>query len=204
MKRLTLSALVVAAVAATAVYVALKPAPDTSPASPPGDAPGDLVARGEYLARAGNCLACHTAPGGAPGAGGRAMDTPFGTIYTSNLTSDAKTGLGQWSADDFWNALHDGRGRDGRLLYPAFPYTNYTRVTRADADALFAWLQTLPAVEQPNRAHTLRFPYDTQAALLACADRRRSTAPPPPDNRRRQARRRFQRRVCAIRRPPAH
>ena len=167
MKRLALSALVAAAVAATAVYVALKPASDASPASPSTDEPTALVARGEYLARAGNCLACHTAPGGAPGAGGRAMDTPFGTLYTGNLTSDAKTGLGQWSADDFWNALHDGRGRDGRLLYPAFPYTNYTRVTRADADALFAWLQTLPAVDQPNRAHALRFPYDTQAALLA-------------------------------------
>lgn len=123
------------------------------------------VARGAYLARLGNCQACHTRPGGAPYAGGRAVATPFGDVVAGNLTPDAATGIGNWTADDFWRALHEGRSRDGRLLYPAFPYPQFTRVTRADADALFAYLRSLPAVSQPNRAHALRFPYNTQAAL---------------------------------------
>lgn len=123
------------------------------------------VARGEYLARAGNCISCHTARGGAPFAGGRAIETPFGSVYASNLTPDERTGLGGWSADAFWRALHNGRSQDGRLLYPAFPYPNYTHVTREDSDAIFAYLRSLPAVEQARRPHALRFPYGTQAAL---------------------------------------
>jgi len=123
------------------------------------------IARGAYLARAGDCIACHTARGGAAYAGGRAIDTPFGRLYGPNLTPDPATGLGNWSADDFWQALHNGIGRDGRLLYPAFPYTHYTKVTRDDADALYAWLRTLPPVRQANRPHALRFPYDSQLAL---------------------------------------
>ena len=123
------------------------------------------IARGAYLARAGDCMACHTARGGAPYAGGRALATPFGTLYAPNITSDRATGIGSWSADDFWHALHNGRSKDGRLLYPAFPYTNYTRVTRADADALFAYLRSLPPRQVPNRPHALRFPYDQQLTL---------------------------------------
>jgi mono/diheme cytochrome c family protein len=123
------------------------------------------VGRGEYLARVGDCGGCHTERGGPAFAGGRAIETPFGNVYSSNLTPDAKTGLGAWSADEFWRALHHGRSRDGRLLYPAFPYPNYTRVDRGDADALFAYLQSLPAVARPNRAHALGFPFDTQVAL---------------------------------------
>jgi mono/diheme cytochrome c family protein len=127
----------------------------------------EQVARGAYLARAGNCIACHTMRGGAPYAGGRAIETPFGTVFGSNITPDVKTGIGGWTASHFWRALHNGRSKDGRFLVPAFPYTNFTLVTREDSDALFAYLRTLPAVEQPNRAHALRFPYDTQAALAA-------------------------------------
>ncbi|MBC7484392.1 MAG: cytochrome c [Rhizobacter sp.] len=125
----------------------------------------EQVARGAYLARAGNCMGCHTATGGAPYAGGRGVPTPFGPVFAPNLTPDANTGIGAWSSADFWRALHHGRSRDGRLLYPAFPYPNYTRVTREDADALHAYLRSLPAVAQPNRAHELRFPFDQQAAL---------------------------------------
>ena len=125
----------------------------------------EQAARGEYLARAGNCATCHTARGGAPYAGGRGLATPFGTVYASNLTPDEATGLGRWSADHFWRALHHGRSYDGRLLYPAFPYPDTTRVTRADSDALYAYLRTLPAVSRPNTAHALEFPYGTQAAL---------------------------------------
>jgi mono/diheme cytochrome c family protein len=125
----------------------------------------DLVARGAYLARAGNCAGCHTARGGAAYAGGRGIATPFGTVYAGNLTPDAETGLGRWTPRDFWRALHLGRSRDGRLLYPAFPYPNTTLVTRADADALYAFLRSLPPVAQPRPAHELRAPYGTQAAL---------------------------------------
>ena len=124
-----------------------------------------LVERGAYLARAGNCQGCHTAQGGAPYAGGRGVPTPFGTVFAPNLTPDAATGLGQWSSNDFWRALHHGRARDGRLLYPAFPYPNYTRITRADADALFAHLHSLPPVAQANKPHTLAWPFNQQAAL---------------------------------------
>ncbi|WP_426111551.1 cytochrome c [Massilia sp. PWRC2] len=124
-----------------------------------------VLARGAVLARAGDCMACHTVRGGAPYAGGRLLATPFGAIATPNITPDRASGIGAWSADDFWRALHNGKSRDGRLLYPAFPYPNYTKVTRADADALYAYLHALPAVRQPNAPHQLRFPYNTQAAL---------------------------------------
>lgn len=125
----------------------------------------ELIARGAYLARAGNCVTCHTERGGAPYAGGRGIDTPFGTVYASNLTPDEATGIGRWSADHFWRALHNGRSADGRLLYPAFPYPSYTRITRDDADAIYAYLRSVPAVARANRPHALRFPYDSQLAL---------------------------------------
>ena len=130
-------------------------------------ATADNIARGAYLALAGNCVTCHTARGGPAYAGGRAMATPFGALYAPNITPDRTTGIGAWSADDFWRALHNGKSRDGRLLYPAFPYTNYTTVTRADADALYAFLHNLPAVQQANTPHALRFPYNQQTALAA-------------------------------------
>jgi len=123
------------------------------------------IARGAYLARAGNCMGCHTARDGAAYAGGRGIATPFGTVYSSNLTPDQKTGIGSWSPAHFWRAMHNGRSKDGRLLYPAFPYPNYTQMTRDDANALFAYLGSLPAVEQARTPHALRFPYDSQVAL---------------------------------------
>jgi len=133
-----------------------------------GPAPAsDLVARGAYLATLGNCAGCHTAPGGASMAGGRPIRTPYGTVYAGNLTPDPTTGIGRWSADDFHRAMHDGRAPDGRRLVPAFPYTSFTRVARADNDALFAWLRSLPPVVQPNQPHELRFPYNTSLAMAA-------------------------------------
>lgn len=125
----------------------------------------DQVARGAYLVRAGDCMACHTARGGKQYAGGRAIQTPFGAIYSPNLTPDNETGMGKWSADDFWQALHNGKSRDGSLLYPAFPYTNYTKVTRDDADAMFAYLRSVLPVRQKNLQHDLRFPYNNRALL---------------------------------------
>jgi mono/diheme cytochrome c family protein len=121
--------------------------------------------RGAYLARVGNCIACHTQRGGASFAGGRAIETPFGTVFSTNLTPDKATGLGEWTSADFWRALHHGRSRDGRLLYPAFPYPNYTYVTREDSDAIFAYLRTLPAVSREATPNRLRWPYSMQASL---------------------------------------
>ena len=125
----------------------------------------ELVQRGAYLARAGNCAACHTDRGGAAFAGGKALATPFGSVYAGNITPDLETGIGRWSSDHFWRALHHGRARDGRLLYPAFPYTEYTNISRADSDALYSYLRSVPAVKQANRPHDLRFPYNLQASL---------------------------------------
>ena len=121
--------------------------------------------RGAYLAKVGNCAGCHTTRGGHAYAGGLAIQTPFGSVYASNLTPDAATGIGSWTRAEFWRAMHHGRSKDGRLLYPAFPYTSYTLVTRDDSDALFAYLKSLPAVSQANQAHAVRFPYNSQAAL---------------------------------------
>lgn len=138
---------------------------DTDDPGPAFVATPELLARGAYLARAGNCMACHTRRGDTPYAGGRPIATPFGTVYSSNLTPDLQTGIGAWSAAQFWRALHHGRSRDGRLLLPVFPYTSYTRVTREDSDALWAYLRSLPAVSRTAQAHQLQWPYNTQWAL---------------------------------------
>lgn len=126
-----------------------------------------LVARGAYLAQAGHCAGCHTPRGAEPYAGGGAIDTPFGKVYASNLTPDTIHGLGNWTRDDFWQALHHGRSKNGRLLSPAFPYTNYTLVSREDSDALFAFFQSLPPKAVPTPAHELRWPFSAQWALRA-------------------------------------
>lgn len=122
------------------------------------DASAVLVERGEYLARAGNCAGCHTAPGGAAFSGGREVESSFGVFYSPNITPDPETGIGHWTADQFWRALHEGRRADGSALYPACPYPNYTKVRREDVDAIHAYLNSLPPVSQPNREHELRFP----------------------------------------------
>ena len=126
----------------------------------------DLVARGKYLVAAGDCVACHTRRGGQPYAGNRVLVTPFGEMLVPNITADKQHGIGNWNADDFWRALHHGKSRDGHMLYPAFPYTNYTQVTRDDSDAMFAFLQTVAPVAEPRQPHRLRFPYN-QGVMLA-------------------------------------
>ncbi|MES2072667.1 MAG: cytochrome c [Pseudomonadota bacterium] len=125
----------------------------------------ELVARGAYLARAGNCMGCHTQRGGPAYAGGRAIQTPFGNFYTPNITSDKTTGLGNWTQENFWQSIHAGKSRDGSMLYPSFPYPNYTKVTRADSDALFAYLQSVPAASRQNQPHELHFPYNQRTLL---------------------------------------
>jgi mono/diheme cytochrome c family protein len=118
----------------------------------------NLIAHGKYLATAAACNICHTSQGGQTYAGGRSVVTPFGDIAAPNLTPDAETGLGQWQFEDFWLALHDGIGPGGKLLYPAFPYTAYTRINPDDALAIFAYLRSLPAVHQTSIRPNLRFP----------------------------------------------
>jgi mono/diheme cytochrome c family protein len=132
--------------------------------SPPQGAA--LLAKGEYLARAGDCIACHTAREGKTFAGGLPMQTPFGTLYTSNITPDPQTGIGTWTSDQFFQMMHSGRFPDGGLAYPAMPFGSYTKVTREDSDAIFAYLRSIPAVKQPNRPHDLRFPYNNRSLIL--------------------------------------
>ncbi len=165
-RSLLLAVLLLGGVLAATVYFLNRRGEAPLPATPtPLAVTPALIERGAYLARAGNCASCHTARGGAAFAGGRGIDTPFGTVYASNLTPDKRTGIGSWSPDHFWRAMHNGRSKDGRLLSPAFPYPNFTQVVRPDSDAIYAYLQSLPPVEQPNRADALRFPYDSQLAL---------------------------------------
>jgi mono/diheme cytochrome c family protein len=144
---------------------------------PPALANADLVARGEYLARAADCEACHTAGGGAPFAGGLAFVLPFGTLYSPNITPDPDTGIGKYSDADFLNAIHKGVRADGARLYPAMPYASYTRMTDADALAIKAYLFSLAPVHAPTPGNTLVFPINQRWlmgvwALLFNSDRR--------------------------------
>ncbi|MES2940700.1 MAG: cytochrome c [Pseudomonadota bacterium] len=164
MKRVLIALLMVAALLAGWVWL-LNFHEERIEDGPVGPPSAEQVSRGAYLARAGNCMGCHTERGGEAFAGGRTLATPFGALYASNLTPDLETGLGRWTPGQFWRALHHGRSADGRLLYPAFPYPYYTQVTRADADALFAYLRSVPPVRKRNRIHALRWPYNTQTAL---------------------------------------
>lgn len=126
----------------------------------------ELIKRGEYLARAGDCIACHTVRGGKTFAGGLPMLTPFGTLYTPNVTPDDQYGIGKWTSDDFYRSIHVGRSKDGSLLYPAMPFTSYTKVTRADSDAMFAYMRSVPPVNVPSRPHELRFPFNQRNMLI--------------------------------------
>jgi mono/diheme cytochrome c family protein len=167
MKRLALFVGMLFAVALAIVgWLGLREDHTDAVAGAPIDVSTELVARGEYLARAGNCIGCHTARGGAPFAGGRTIQTPFGAIHSTNITPDKATGIGDWNADDFWRALHNGKAKDGKLLYPAFPFPNYSKVTRADADAMYAYFTTITPVWQENREPELRFPFNYRVLLI--------------------------------------
>ena len=141
---------------------------ETGDAPPPTTAASaDPIERGRELVTLADCRSCHTARGGAPFAGGREIPTPFGTFYSPNITADTRTGLGSWDATDFWHALHNGYSKGGTLLYPTFPYTNYTKISRSDSDAIFAYLRTIAPVSQANRPHQLAFPYNHRLLLAA-------------------------------------
>ena len=121
--------------------------------------------RGKELVAAGDCEGCHTVEGGKPFAGGQPLHTPFGVIYSPNITSDAQTGIGAWTSDQFYRAMHEGIDADGNHLYPAFPYPWFTKVTRADDDAIYAYLRTLPAVRYRRPPNTLPWPLDDRLSM---------------------------------------
>ena len=141
----------------SAIAPVARPALDTYSAA--------TIERGRLLAAAGDCVVCHTAPGGQPNTGGRAMDTPFGTVYSTNLTPDAATGIGSWSLAAFQRAMREGISRDGRHLYPAFPYTAFTKMTDEDLTAVYAYLMAQPAVAHAPPATQLRLPFGLRPLL---------------------------------------
>jgi mono/diheme cytochrome c family protein len=124
-----------------------------------------LIEQGRYLATAGDCISCHTRPKGVSFAGGLPLVTPFGVIYSANITPDVTTGIGAWSERDFARALHEGIAADGRHLYPAFPYTAYTKVTDHDVHAIYAYLRSLEPVRYTPPPNELRFPSSIRGLL---------------------------------------
>jgi mono/diheme cytochrome c family protein len=138
----------------------------TAPAIAGAPATANVLARGEYLTKAADCIACHTVPGsGRPFAGGVAFRLPFGTIYSSNITADTQTGIGSWSDDDFVRAVREGVRKDGKRLYPAFPYTSYTQLSRSDVLAIKAYLFSLPKFSQSDTPNSLGFPFNQRWAM---------------------------------------
>lgn len=125
----------------------------------------DALARGKYLAEAADCEACHTVEGGQPFAGGRPFDTEFGTLFSPNITPDPETGIGSWSDEEFVRAMHEGIGKDGKRLYPAFPYAAYTHLTNEDVLAIKQYVFSLPAVKNTAPANTLRAPYNNRSLM---------------------------------------
>jgi mono/diheme cytochrome c family protein len=132
---------------------------------PASMASAGLIERGEYLAQAGDCAACHTVKGGKPFAGGFAFNLPFGTLYSSNITPDKETGIGAWSDADFIKAVREGVAPDGTHLYPAFPYTAYTMMTDEDVLAIKAYLFAQAPVQQETKPNTFSFPFNQRWAM---------------------------------------
>ena len=135
----------------TALSLLTEPVPDTVPNA-------QQLRHGRDLVIAGDCMSCHLRPGGQPFAGGLGLNTPFGVIYSANITSDKETGIGGWTAEQFYGAMHKGVDDEGHNLYPAFPYVWFTRISRADDDAILAYLQSTPPVAYTPPADKLPFP----------------------------------------------
>jgi mono/diheme cytochrome c family protein len=141
--------------------------PAVAPVSPPAPesfAPA-LIERGAQLAAAGNCAGCHTAPGGSAYSGGLGLETGFGLAYSTNITPEPQTGIGNWSEQAFTRAMRKGVDREGSHLLPAFPYTHFTKLTDGDVKALYAFFMTRPAVIAPDRVNTIKFPANVRALL---------------------------------------
>ncbi|WP_262927224.1 c-type cytochrome [Phytohalomonas tamaricis] len=136
-----------------------------APAYAVESAPADQVARGEYLTRAANCISCHTRDNGEPFAGGVAFETSFGTLYSTNITPDDEHGIGAWRDEDFLRAMHEGIGREGEHLYPIFPYTDYTQMSRDDVLAIHAYLKTREPIDYQPPANEMTFPFNHRRLL---------------------------------------
>jgi mono/diheme cytochrome c family protein len=168
-------------IAAVAVFLLVGPGPmafskgrkvdlaeyhGTNPSGVPAAlAQASLIKKGEYLAKAADCLVCHTAKDGEDYAGGFAFVLPFGTLYSTNITPDKATGIGNYTDAQFLAAVHRGVRRDGANLYPAMPYTSYTYMTDADALAIKAYLFSLAPIDSPNKANALAFPFNQRWAM---------------------------------------
>ena len=158
-------------------------APAVDPVTPPLRASFEPAAirRGAELAAIGDCAGCHTTRDGQPYAGGMALATPFGTIYSTNITPDPQTGIGTWSQAAFIRTMREGVTRDGRQLYPAFPYDHFTKVTPPDLEALYAYLITRDPVRAENRRNALRFPFNFRALIAVWKALYLDTTPFRPD-----------------------
>lgn len=168
MKRLLIVAVVVLSIGAAAYFMLNRSDPDAGQAPALAGAPASdaVLKRGEYLTKAADCIACHTVPKtGQAFAGGVAFKLPFGTIYSSNITADPVNGIGKWSDDEFVRAVREGIRNDGQRIYPAFPYTSYTQLSRDDVLAIKAYLFSLPAVAQANLPNELGFPFNQRWAM---------------------------------------
>jgi mono/diheme cytochrome c family protein len=182
-RRVLFSVVAIAAVAAlVAIWIVRGPGPmafadgpkvalaDYKAADPTGVpaslAKASLVERGAYLARAADCLVCHTTQGGKEYAGGLGFKLPFGMLYSTNITPDKETGIGNYTDQDFLNAVHRGTRRDGARLYPAMPFTSYTYISDADALAIKAYLFSLQPVRAPTVENTLMFPFNQRWAMI--------------------------------------
>lgn len=150
----------------------------TGPGTPPTAATPEQLAQGEYVAQIGDCVSCHSVRGGEPFAGGRAFKTDWGTIYSTNLTPDPETGLGNWSLEEFRHTMRHGVSRHG-VLYPVFPYAHFALASDADLDALFAWLRQLPATAHEVTPNKLEFPASWRPAQVVW--RMLHYRPPNPD-----------------------
>ena len=162
-----LAAFILVALRVAAMSTPAQAAPEQAGPEKGGAQQGSEVSRGEYLARAGDCVACHTKPGGTPLAGGLYISTPFGDISVPNITPDKQTGIGNWTDDQFYRAIHTGIGEHGEYLYPVFPYPWYTKMTRQDALAIKAYLFSVAPVHSPREPMKLGFPARIRESLLA-------------------------------------
>lgn len=127
----------------------------------------DRIKRGEYLARAADCVSCHTTEGGEPFAGGLPFKTPMGTLYSTNITPDKETGIGKWNDEEFMRALREGKGKHGENLYPAMPYTSYTLITDEDVQLIKEFIFSLPPVKRRDRRDEMTFPFNIRLGLSA-------------------------------------
>jgi len=143
-------------VAALALAVSLAATADAQTGAAP---PSEEVKRGEYLARVGDCVSCHSSSEGGQFGGGLRIDTLFGYLISPNITFDPSTGIGGWTRDDFWNALHNGQSKRGYYLYPVMPYTFFTKAPRKDVDAIYSYLATVPQQIYPVDVNHLFFPF---------------------------------------------